>query len=252
VKRVLANSIPKAGTFLLQRCLLALPGGFDAGLHLDLRQPVDEMRARLAALPDGAVVTAHLVHEPRFVQLVRGTGVAHVLIVRDPRDVAVSYAEYAAGASHHYLHAHFAALDPGARLLAAIAGVPGDVPWDSVALRDIGAVFAQFLPWRDEPGTLLLRFEDLVGPQGGGDARRQRAAVERLAAHVGVTLDAPAVDAVCERVFDPQSPTFRRGACGEWRARFGPEHRRAFERVAGSLPAELGYDEAPAALHARA
>lgn len=245
--RVLANSVPKAGTHLLERCLAALPGLFSGGLHLDLRQSEDEMRARLLALPPGGVATAHLIHEPRFVRLVRATGVAHVLIVRDPRDVAVSYAEYAAAARSHYLHAHFAALAPEERLMAAISGVPGEVPWDTVALRDIGAVFAQFLPWRDEPETLLVRFEDLVGPAGGGDAGRQRASVARIAAHAGLALSDAQLEAATARVFDRASPTFRRGRCGEWRARFRPEHVAAFERVAAALPAELGYEPCAAA-----
>ncbi len=240
-RRVLANSIPKAGTHLLKRCLEALPGVFDAGVHLDLRDSEGRMRARLHALPEGGVASAHLVHEPRFARLVRECDVAHVLIVRDPRDLAVSYAEYVPRAAHHYLHAHFAALDPDARLMAAITGVPGEVSWDSVALRDIGAVFAQFLPWRDEPDTLVLRFEDLVGARGGGDEREQRAAVARLSAHVGVALDARALEAAAASAFDPRSPTFRRGACGEWRERFSDAHAAAFERVAGGLLAELGY-----------
>ncbi len=242
MRRVFANSVPKAGTFLLQRCLLALPGARDAQLHLDLRQSDADQRAWLALQPPGAVVTGHLVHEPRYVRLLRDADVAHVLIVRDPRDVAVSYAEYAARASHHYLHRHFAALKPEQRLLAALVGVPGEVPWDSVALRDIGAVFGQFLPWRDEPGTLVVRFEDLVGPAGGGALDTQRATVARLAAHVGAALSAEALEAAAARVFDPHSPTFRRGEQGAWREAFGPEHVAAFERVAGGLLTELGYD----------
>lgn len=227
---------------------MALPGLFDGGVHLDLRQSVGEMQTLLSGMPQGGVATAHLVHEPRFVELVRATGVGHVLIVRDPRDVAVSYAEYAAVAEHHYLHAHFAALSPDERLLAAIEGVPGDVPWDSVALRDIGAVFAQFLAWRDEPETLLVRFEDLVGPGGGGDALTQRTTVERIAAHIGLAPSEAQIQAAAAAVFDPRSPTFRRGVSGEWRARFGARHLAAFERVAGWLPAELGYEPCAAPL----
>lgn len=240
--RVLANSVPKAGTHLLESCLAALPGLFDGGVHLDLRQGDEEMRTRLLGMPDGGVATAHLIHAPRFVRLIRATGVAHVLIVRDPRDVAISYAEYVAAAAHHYLHAHFAALVPDERLMAAIEGVPGEVPWDSVALRDIGAVFGQFLPWRDEPDTLLVRFEDLVGPAGGGDATTQHTTVARIAAHVGLALSEAQLERAAAAVFDPRSPTFRRGVRGEWRTRFGPRHLAAFERVAGALPAELGYE----------
>jgi len=39
--------------------------------------------------------------------------------------------------------------------------------------------------------------------------------------------------------------------CGEWRARFGPRHMAAFERVAAALPAELGYEPCRTAAPAR-
>lgn len=115
IVKALANSVPKAGTHLLHACLIALPGMHDARLHLDLRQEPAQMRAWLLGLADGAVVNAHLVHEPRFVSLLRETRAAHLLMVRDPRDVVVSYAEDVVRATDHYLHEHFCARTPDDR-----------------------------------------------------------------------------------------------------------------------------------------
>jgi hypothetical protein len=241
-RRVLANSVPKAGTHLLQRCLLALPGLVDGSTHVDISQAHEEIRGRLAALPPGGVATGHLIHEAPYVDLVQASGVAHLLIVRDPRDVVVSYAEYAARAEHHYLHAYFRALEPAARLMAVIEGVPGDVPWDQVALRDIGAAFRQFTSWRAQPGLLLVRFEDLVGAAGGGDARVQAGTITAIAAHVGLgALDDQTLSNVAQATFDPGSPTFRRGGIGEWRERFSPAHVAALHEVAADVLIDLGY-----------
>jgi hypothetical protein len=239
---VLANSVPKAGTHLLHACLIALPGLHDARLHLDLRHSPEQMRAWLLGLGDGAVVTAHLVHAPPFLELLRETRTLHLLMVRDPRDVVVSYAEYVPRAAHHYLHQRFLAMGPDERLSAAIAGLAGEVAWDAVALRDIRGVFAQFLPWRSEPGTLTVRFEDLVGAAGGGDDGRQRASIRAIAAHVGLHLSEAEIEQAASRAYDPRSATFRRGRIGEWRERFSPVHLAEFERVAGALLRELGYD----------
>lgn len=243
LRRVLANSVPKAGTHLLQRCLLALPGLVDGHGHVDISQEPADILARLAGLPPGGVATGHLVHEAPYVDVVAAAGVAHVLIVRDPRDVVVSYAEYAARAEHHYLHAHFRALDPAARLMAVIEGVPGDVAWDRVALRDIGAAFRQFTGWRARPDLLLVRFEDLVGAAGGGDARRQARAIAAIATHVGLgCLDDAALAHALRATFDPTSPTFRRGGIGEWRERFSPAHVAAVRRLAADVLSDLGYE----------
>ncbi len=241
-RRVLANSVPKSGTHLLQRCLLSLPGLSDGHVHVDISQTEADILARLARLPVGGVATGHLVYEPRYVAVVDASHAAHLLIVRDPRDVVVSYAEYAARAEHHYLHAHFRALDPAARLSAVIEGVAGDVPWDQVALRDIGAAFRQFTDWRARPEVLLVRFEDLVGAAGGGDARTQMRTIAAIATHVGLPdLDESVLQRSAQATFDPASPTFRRGGIGEWRERFSASHVAAFTRVAGTLLGELGY-----------
>ena len=57
-------------------------------------------------------------------------------------------------------------------------------------------------------------------------------------------LDVEQTRAVAGRVFDPTSPTFRRGQTGDWRRHFTAEHRALFDRVAGPLLDELGYARA--------
>lgn len=246
MRQVLANSVPKAGTHLLKRCLALLPGLHDAGLHLDLTQPIGEVRSRLAGLPAGGIATGHLVHGPDYATLLAELGLAHLLMLRDPRDVALSLAEYIPRLPEHYLHARFQELSPDERLEACIVGLAEPRPaWDQVALRDVAAAFRQFLPWAAEPGVLVVRFEELVGPSGGGSPERQRAAVAAIAERVGVPLGEAQRERVAQGVFDPGTPTFREGAIGGWRARYRPEHVRAFKRVAGELLLDLGYEQSP-------
>ena len=242
-RRALVNSVPKAGTHLLKRGLALLPGVQALDLHFDIRQPAGDVRASLLGLPPGAAATAHLVHSPEYVAALRGLDLAHLLVLRDPRDVALSLAEYIPTLRAHYLHDTFAGLSLEQRLTACICGLAEPRPsWDSVALHDVGALFAQFLPWAGEPGVCCLRFEDLVGEAGGGDAGRQRDALRRVAGALDVPLDGATLAAVAGGIFDRNSPTFRSGEIGGWRQRFGPEHVRAFKDVAGPLLVELGYE----------
>jgi hypothetical protein len=92
--------------------------------------------------------------------------------------------------------------------------------------------------------VLLLRFEDLVGPAGGGDADRQRTALVDLYAHLGLDVDAAWIDQLQERVFSDRSPTFRRGAIGGWREVFDEETAAVFDEEAGHLLVRLGYRRA--------
>lgn len=242
-RRALVNSVPKAGTHLLKRGLALLPGVSALDLHFDIRQLAEDVRAGLLELPPGAAATAHLVHRPDYVAALRGLDLAQFLMLRDPRDVALSLAEYIPRQPAHYLHGLFLELPFERRLMACVRGLADPRPaWDSVALHDIAALFGQFLPWADEPGVRCLRFEDLVGSAGGGDEGRQAATLRLVAESLDVGLDQAGLAAVAQGIFDRDSPTFRRGEIGGWRQRYGPEHVRAFKDVAGPLLVELGYE----------
>ncbi|WP_145272368.1 hypothetical protein [Tautonia plasticadhaerens] len=50
--------------------------------------------------------------------------------------------------------------------------------------------------WVDDPDTLIVRFEDLIGPSGGGDADTQVREVARISEFVGGTPTEPKVEEV--------------------------------------------------------
>ncbi len=87
----------------------------------------------------------------------------------------------------------------------------------------------------------MVRFEDLVGPEGGGSAEAQRRAVGSVAAHLGLEADEATLERVGRSIFGA-GQTFRKGTIGGWKEEFSGEHERAAEEVVGPLLAELGYD----------
>jgi hypothetical protein len=87
----------------------------------------------------------------------------------------------------------------------------------------------------------VLRFEDLVGPGGGGDAERQRASIASLLRHVGLVEEDGAVDAIAKELFSSESPTFRKGSAGGWRSAFDPELETLFDQVVGDRAIPYGY-----------
>jgi len=87
------------------------------------------------------------------------------------------------------------------------------------------------------PNVLKLRFEDLVGEEGGGSRESQREAVERWAAFLAV--DVPA-EQLCDGLFG-DTKTFNKGTVDAWREAFKEHHLRAFEREFGDVLADYGY-----------
>jgi hypothetical protein len=301
--RVVANSIPKSGTHLLDRLLVLLGfGQVDLGgprPHLlksgdrfpflgrrlkgilGIRRPEDVMgigphlveggrfpparrllrgrgekvtvgvvsprqmsrrwlSSRLAGVPEGGFVTAHCIYTPELAGLFQERGMKTVCILRDPRDVAVSQMHYLKQLENHFAHEEYIALpSDGERLMVSIRG--GQL--GGRELQSLGRRYRQFLDWERAGGAVMVRFEDLVGPEGGGSEEAQRLAVGRVAAHLGVPVEERTIGLVGKNLFGA-GRTFRRGQIGGWREEFTPEHERALEETAGPLLAELGYQEA--------
>jgi Sulfotransferase domain len=241
---VIANSIPKAGTHLLRKCLYLFPELFDAGVHLDISLQTDTMDKLLRKMPGGGIATAHLLYLKEYAEILKRHECKTILIIRDPRDIVISFAHHVMKIDHHYLYGYYHdLLDDDARVMASIVGIREKiVVWEDVALRDIGDLCNAFLKWKDEEITCLVQFEHLVGPLGGGDRECQAREIMRIADHLEVDLSQNDVTRICTEVFDIASPTFRKGVIGDWRNQFTATHKQAFKEVAGQLLIDLGYE----------
>jgi hypothetical protein len=111
-----------------------------------------------------------------------------------------------------------------------------DDPWLLGTIRErIGG----YAPWLDFPNVIPLSFEELVGPEGGGDREEQL----KLIWSVQLKLQVPgAPQAFAERVFDRSSPTFFQGRAGAWQSSLSGEHLERFRTLNQDFMAAFGYD----------
>ncbi|MDP9242411.1 MAG: sulfotransferase domain-containing protein [Actinomycetota bacterium] len=239
--RVFCVSIPKAGTHLLERALCLHPRLYRKLLPTVSGENIrrwGDFEKLLRKVRAGQIVTSHLRFSPRFPEILAGSGVAGVFLIRDPHDIVVSQVHYVAKREDHRMHQAFSEReDASAKLRLAITG-DRELGAPSIAER-----LDYFAGWLDS-GCLVIRFEDLVGPAGGGDAIRQRDAVASLFRHVGLPADAPTVASISDRLFSSDSPTFRKGSIGGWRSSFDPELEALFDEVVGDRAVPYGYQPA--------
>jgi hypothetical protein len=87
------------------------------------------------------------------------------------------------------------------------------------------------------PSVLKIRFEEIVGPEGGGDAGVQRDTIKRMIDFLGLTVD---LDAIVEGLFGG-TITFRQGKAAGWRDSFSAANLRAFESRYGDELELYGY-----------
>jgi hypothetical protein len=271
---VVINGIPKCGTYLLYACVRAL-GFQEIGVHLlngyyldsnlagsveggwkdwaplagrsvasNPRYVGQDCVTAMRRMQPGQVVPAHLEYSPTLAAQIATLPVRHCLVVRDPRDAAISlyrhmtyHPERSPPLGWYYLFNSLPSDDE--RLWTSIVGVPQQRYLPSVRDR-----FAPYLGWMKDPHTLVLRFEDLVGAKGGGSDEAMVHSLQRLAAFLGADSGCDAARRVSGEVFGSKaSGTFDRGQIGRWRAEFGPRHRAAMRDVCGDLLVELGYEK---------
>lgn len=194
---------------------------------------------RLGQVPEGSVVSAHCVYSPAFGHLLQEQDMKMVCILRDPRDTALSHMRYLQERPRHTVFAEYMALkDDHERLMYSIrGGLLGDYPLQALDVR-----YRRFLDWERKAEAELVKFEDLVGPDGGGSEDAQREATRRVADYLDIEIGEKELNEVCGGLFG-KGRTFRKGQSGGWREGFTPEHEEAVKEVAGPLLVELGYEE---------
>ena len=234
---VFCVSLPKAGTHLLERALCLHPR-----LYRKLWPTVsDENVGRwndfdglLGRLRPGQVVASHLRYRSEYPELLERRGTRGIFLIRDPHDIVVSQVHYVATRTDHRAHELFADLpDLKERLRVAITGDHAH------KLASIGERLDYFAGWLDD--LLVVRFEDLIGEAGGGDAGAQRTAVESIYRHLGMSVDPAMIRSICGDLYSTDSPTFRRGAIGGWRRSFDDELIALFDEVVGERSLPYGY-----------
>jgi len=95
--------------------------------------------------------------------------------------------------------------------------------------------------WMQDPTVLVCRFEDLVGPLGGGSRLRQIQCLQALAQHIHCFPPQERLEQIADSLFG-ESATFYKGQIGSWKEAFTSRHKELFKAVMGQELIALGYE----------
>ncbi len=233
---------PKSDSTWLLRMMLEIPGyqkwvpeTVKIGLPHDLRL------ADFVPPPVGYTVTKpHTMATRENVDVVRATGRPFVVLIRDPRDLAVSWSYY--------------------------VGLPGRTRWgwpeavDLSVEERISFYIERVLPKQSRWGLdwkraiaeelpdgqgMMIRYEDMLADVFG--------VMTRVYAHFGIEMSQERVRAIADKhAFqkatgrspgDGDAQSFnRKGISGDWKNHFSPEQVHDFKTHAGQRLVELGYE----------
>ncbi len=252
---VLCNSYPKSGTHLLYQILYSLSelSKWDDIVSVQalcgIINTYNHIRWKIGSAPDGSIVRSHLMYCDEIKEILREEQCKVIFIYRDLRDVALSHARWVTKESRIFLHnIYLQEENLDRQLMCSIKGIPIGTPFGSnLSQPDIGQDFRRWKGWIEDPNTLAVKFEDLIGERGGGSEQKRIEMVEKIVSYLGINLSPEQIKAqFASFVMNPrESHTFLKGAKGRqggWKNVFKEVHKEAFKKVAGELLIELGYE----------
>lgn len=247
--RVLANSMPKSGTHLLATLLdglgdLRFAGGlvaFDCGDRHDPAARLAELDSALRRLRNSRYLGGHLIADESIQQRVAASGVKMLTILRDPRAVIVSGANYVLEATQ--LRDRDEALelfpDKDAILRAMVFG-HGE-PGERFHFPEIGERYDAYARWWDAPLGHTVRFEDLIGGRGGGSDEQQVDHVADILQYLGYGADQQTSRRLASQLFSEKAITFRTGRIDSWRDELPADLAAEVETRCAGWMDRLGY-----------
>ncbi len=242
MNKVFINSFPKAGTNMVSKCLellgykqighiganlvlgnnvrsiisrfinLPIKRGYLIGIVLPVEVSRISVDRLLSKVKDGEFVTAHVGYTEDVLYRIDQLKFKRILVLRDPRAIVASTVPWILKQKSHPFHHLFASMINKKRYQAAYRGCTdnrGGV-FQSMRTRCLSIE-----PWLNSKNTLVVKFEDLVGHEGGGTKEKQTNVLIRLCQHVGVSERR--IEYVKNNLWGPGKYTFRKGKIDSWR-----------------------------------
>jgi len=269
--RIFINSLPKSGTNLVAKLVeslgyqyskksIALSSqigryetikrltrtacwrGSNIAVGLEINASVSSawVERYLRHVPEGHYVTGHSAYSDHLQDILCKNGYKTIQVIRNPYDVILSYAKYFVEKDNNYYPTYKTlknlSLDDRVRLIAEGGKLIGCQHY----MRSIREVLRLQEGWFESPLVLPVKFEDLVGPKGGGSRKKQEETIKDICLYLGI--DTKRAEEIADSIYGG-THTFRSGKIGAARKYLDAELRGLIkENISGSVVLEkLGY-----------
>jgi len=232
-------TIPKSGTHMINKYLHKLTGFKNVGPH-----SIEDPDEWVSFLNKSWEQKRYFAQHRFFSDYLAAKLIDHhfkiIFMIRDPRDQTLSVFNWLLEGKWPNT------LDPAMFTdeLSYEEKVHEVITGERFGFSTIRRYVSPHFGWMTFPHSniLVVRFEDLVGPQGGGDANKQLDTILAIAEHIGLPMKMNKAKRVANKLFGGTN-TFRNGQIGQWENVFQEEHKEAFKQVFGQEIIEMGYEQ---------
>ncbi|MCA0987856.1 sulfotransferase domain-containing protein [Guptibacillus algicola] len=240
-------SIPKSGTHLLKQILLGIPGMKhhpDKGMFGPFSNQPKLQLSRTENLEKNEFVNGHLFCSDEWDAFFSKLNMKKIFVMRDPRDVVVSYAYFIPTLPIHPLYETFTqeGFTHRDRIKFLIKGGEPITP-NKPYQPNVEDWYTSFSEWKNRPNVFTIRFEDLISSE-----RSRIIVLHQLVKFLWGENPVPTsrswmVGNMIKNIDPDTSPTFRKGAIGGWQEEFDLELKELFKKESGNLLQSLGYEK---------
>lgn len=239
----LVHSVPKSGTHLLGNIISNLPCApkideEHCWINIDNYRELDQRR--------NEILFTHLPRLSEIEKTINESGVKHIFISRDPRDLVVSLYYYILNVDHdNGLYPYLKALkNKSEQINAIITGVKlsaeDQKKYNSTESLNFSKEFSPIYSWRNAENLLIIQYEELMNEKTKDKILYQ--ILEYYEPYLKHKKDEMILEKLRNSVTE-KLWIFRKGTTGQWKSEFNLENKTIFKSVAGELLIELGYEK---------
>lgn len=238
-KKVLLVSIQKCGTHLIQNLFKQV------GLLNDSTQATGPVHLReFKKKKENTFISSH--HTPADdvqAKLEEDPGSMKIIFLfRDPRDAVISWFHWVHPSNKKPAHSHMRYMQKVYSNFSDDEIIDMAISNDKLRKQEYNVLEHFYLSRVHlfHPNVLKMRFEDLIGPQGGGNRQRQLKSIKAFTDYLSITH--PNYESLADSLYSKKSATFRKAQIGNYKTFFCPDQLRRFNELHGTLLSQYGYD----------
>ena len=245
------TTMPKSGTHLLQKIIYSLTGEL-----AEWPKEATTMQQHECDVICTLKKRYYFAHAPCIgnnLEIAKKNNLNVILLLRDPRDVLVSYAYWVKKDPDHLLFADRETLYPywneipSWSIETMISHFITHYPCKGPLVKNFATIaefYSLYLDWDQYPNLHITTFEKLIGPQGGGDTVTQENEILAIASFLQIPTNKDDIKEICSSLFGGTS-TFREGKIGSWKKELTEEHKQALKKLPGfnELLIKLNYEK---------
>jgi len=99
------------------------------------------------------------------------------------------------------------------------------------------------LGWMYMPNSCTIRFEALLGPDGGGNHLDQTNEIRKIANHINLNINENKIEIIANDLYHRTPENLRMGDIGMWKHFFTEENKELFKEKLGDVLIQLGYEK---------